>query len=335
MRGADIMNHSWGVPQEGFENDDIADAIETAINEGRNGKGCIIVKSAGNTGSHVTFPGTVPGVLVVGAVDRHNEPWYYTPQSNIVDIIAPSGDLSNPNLCDYNGDVWSTDLYPGGYSPCDEEYYGSSDGKYYSQFGGTSAAAPQASGVAALILSINPNLTELQVRNIIKQSATSYGQTNWAGYGRLNAYMALIASQPISGSSVVCDTWLTYVIQNVPDGASVSWDVSTNLEFDSFCFSEHGPNTSCIIVRAINSMYNETGSIEATININDHSYIIERNIWIGKPDMPHEISNFEYNGKHFASGSEYQFGIWPQTIQDVDEYYWDVEGGTIESKQSA
>ena len=50
----------------------------------------MVVKSAGNTGDYVTFPGTVPGVLAVGAVTNQNNPSSYTPHDPEVDVIAPS-----------------------------------------------------------------------------------------------------------------------------------------------------------------------------------------------------------------------------------------------------
>jgi hypothetical protein len=64
-------------------------------------------------------------------------------------------------------------------------------------------AAPQATGVAALILSVNPDLTELEVRNTIRYNADDYGTTScgsngeqWDGDGRLNAFKALDDAVP-------------------------------------------------------------------------------------------------------------------------------------------
>lgn len=66
-------------------------------------------------------------------------------------------------------------------------------------WGGTSSAAPVVSGVAALVLDANPNLTSLQVRDILLESAivdnfvTSHGAVpnNTMGYGKVNAYKAV------------------------------------------------------------------------------------------------------------------------------------------------
>jgi len=65
----------------------------------------------------------------------------------------------------------------------------------YSYVAGTSMSAPIVSGIAALILSVNPNLNPSQIRLIIEQSAEDKGYQgfdNYYGYGRVNAYQALL-----------------------------------------------------------------------------------------------------------------------------------------------
>lgn len=84
----------------------IRDAIIDATTKGRNGLGCIVVNSSGNTANHLTgnngavlFPANVDvaGVLTVGASDRYDLQAQYSPTGNpyssenqIIDIVAPS-----------------------------------------------------------------------------------------------------------------------------------------------------------------------------------------------------------------------------------------------------
>jgi|GEM_PF-6703157 len=89
--------------------------------------------------------------------------------------------------------------------------YSTSLNNKYGVGSGTSFAAPQVSGVAALILSVNPNLSPLEVRNIIECTAQKVNPEiydyeinpkrpngTWnreMGYGLLDAYAALLAAQ--------------------------------------------------------------------------------------------------------------------------------------------
>ncbi|KAF5420613.1 MAG: Subtilase family protein [Candidatus Methanocomedens sp.] len=88
---------------------------------------------------------------------------------------------------------------------------------YDRNFGGTSHSCPTVAGAAALILSVRPELTWVQVREILRTTATriDIGQTNaigqwvdndgdgvnefsqWYGYGRLDVNAAVIAARDL------------------------------------------------------------------------------------------------------------------------------------------
>jgi subtilisin family serine protease len=57
--------------------------------------------------------------------------------------------------------------------------------------GGTSGAAPQVAGVAALLLSREPTLTSAQVKTRITSNADYWGDPTQFGAGKLNAYRTL------------------------------------------------------------------------------------------------------------------------------------------------
>ena len=48
-------------------------------------------------------------------------------------------------------------------------------GRLQDEFGGTSAATPLAAGIAALMLSVNPTLTEAEIRNIMHDTCEKIG----------------------------------------------------------------------------------------------------------------------------------------------------------------
>lgn len=217
-RRADILSNSWG---GGAYSNEIVSAIDSARTHGRNGKGAIVVFASGNdypATSDVAIPGNVNGVITVGAINNSGTIWNYSQRGSSMDLVAPSG---NTNL---QGDVTTTDRMGN---------LGYDNTNYISYFGGTSAACPQVSGVAALILSLNPALTEVQVKQTLQQSATDMGTAgfdNTFGYGRVNAHAALLRTislmnMSISGNTIVCSS-NAYSVASLPPLSTVVWSLS-------------------------------------------------------------------------------------------------------------
>ncbi len=201
---ADIINCSWHAPEPNVQ---LTNAIAGAVDNGRNGKGCVVVFASGNFDNAVTYPARLPEVMAVGALDINNTRKQKTSMYNDwgscygpnIDVMAPGVMISTTNI--YNG----TGFISGGMSDF-------SDPRYTKLFSGTSAAAPQVSGIAALILSKYPNLTQAQVRRAIElgcsyipnynyQPDSNYPSMPWnqeVGYGRVNAYNALVQAAQIN-----------------------------------------------------------------------------------------------------------------------------------------
>ena len=72
---------------------------------------------------------------------------------------------------------------------------GYDDGPTTDSFNGTSSACPHVAAAAGLMLSVNPDLTESRVREILNATCdplSSDGEwTRMLGHGRLNTYAAL------------------------------------------------------------------------------------------------------------------------------------------------
>ncbi|MDE7149155.1 MAG: S8 family serine peptidase [Bacteroidales bacterium] len=103
--GADVISCSW----EANKNDMLKEALDNALSNGRNGKGAIIVKSAGNTSGAVTWPADYRSeILVVSAIDKYGSRWQEnstkgSSYGNSVDVCAPGANIS---ICDANGSYY-------------------------------------------------------------------------------------------------------------------------------------------------------------------------------------------------------------------------------------
>ena len=72
---------------------------------------------------------------------------------------------------------------------------------YYGWASGTSFAAPEVAGAAALVWGANPALTAQQVATILKQSASGGGWSPELGWGRLDAAAAVRLAEATPGAA--------------------------------------------------------------------------------------------------------------------------------------
>ncbi len=136
-----------------------------------------------------------------------------------------SGHYTNPCV----GEIVTTDLAGS---------YGCNDGPtndYTDTFSGTSAAAPQVSGIAALVLTSDFGLTAGEVKSRIRSTAVYWGRTDWYGSGKVDAAGAAPSQPPlsvtISGPAYI-DAAGTYTWTATASGGNGSyayqWQRSTN-----------------------------------------------------------------------------------------------------------
>ena len=156
---------------------------QNAINSARS-RGAVVVVAAGN--SNVDAAGSSPancaGVIAVAAVGRSGGKASYSNYGNTVDVAAPGGDSGAGILSTLNS---------GTTTPASDSY---------ATYMGTSMAAPHVAGVAALMLSANPNLTPDEVEAKLKSTARAFPATcTGCGSGIIDAAAAVNAALPASG----------------------------------------------------------------------------------------------------------------------------------------
>lgn len=180
--GIDVINNSWGDQGGKFyqkmHSSLLEESIQNALTNGRNGRGMVVVFASGNhAGQRTDYPGYMfPNALIVGSISSNLKRSYFSTYDDKLDVMAPGGDILS--------------TLPG-----------NSTGK----MSGTSMAAPYATALAALVLSVNPSLTNSDVCRIIEQTAQKGGgytyssvsgrpngtYNNEMGYGIINAPKAI------------------------------------------------------------------------------------------------------------------------------------------------
>ena len=174
--GADIACASLGyLDWYSYEDLDGNTAATTKAIDIASGLGVLCVNSAGNEGNdpwyHIITPADADSILSVGAVDAN-------------DIIAnfssrgPTFDgRIKPEVCAMGVSTYCVR---------------SNTENIYRNASGTSFSAPLAAGAAAVVMSANPEWTNMQVREALMMTASQFNSPdNEYGYGILNAWAAI------------------------------------------------------------------------------------------------------------------------------------------------
>ncbi len=196
---ADVLSNSWGLPPALISilpggTQPVTDAINTAYQNARGGKGIAMFFSSGNDNDSAgsIWPGSMEVTISVNATtmcderknpaDCSGENWWGGDFGIGLDFSAPGVKIATTDMRGSKG-------------------FSAND--YSFTFNGTSAACPNAAGVGALLLSLRPELGPEDVRNIISQTAervggyaydSVYANGTWSrelGFGRINAKRAL------------------------------------------------------------------------------------------------------------------------------------------------
>lgn len=175
QNGADVLSCSWGGT---LYNEMISNALDNALQYGRENKGCVIVYASGNspTDKSVRFPANYrEEIIAVGNIQQDGTRYYSSCYGENLLVCAPGTNILSTMI-----------------------------GNTTSYKTGTSMACPHVAGIAALILERNPKLSANKVREIIAKSTKKVGNKPYSetkkygtwnpeyGYGLVDAYKAVI-----------------------------------------------------------------------------------------------------------------------------------------------
>lgn len=189
-RGADLINISIGGPAS-KSTAALTNVIRLALQ-----RNIPIVSATGNESSRnsgiiapITVPAAYSGVIAVGAHTEYDKVASYSNGGSEVDLLAPGGGGRSTTLKE-GQQIWST--WPS-YNTF-EFYQKRVTSTFYAATSGTSMACPHVTGVVALMLAREPNLTPAQIRSRLIATADDLGAPGFdqeSGYGKLNAFRAL------------------------------------------------------------------------------------------------------------------------------------------------
>jgi len=190
QRRADVINLSLGGAPFTQATQALYDAVQAT--------GVVVVAAAGNEASSAPFfPASYDGVISVSAVDGQRRLASYSNIGPDIDVSAPGGDSS----IDFNGDG-----YPDGVLSTDGSISDNGIDYVYTFLSGTSMAAPHVAGVVALMKSVNPELTPIDIDALLASGALTDdlgtpGRDDLFGHGIINAQRAVLAALEATGIS--------------------------------------------------------------------------------------------------------------------------------------
>ena len=191
--GADVISNSWG------ETNATSDFLKPVVAAWLKA-GIVPVFAVGNAGPECATsvsPSDYDGVLAVGATDKHDE----------ICVFSSRGPAANGTTGPIPYSSLAPSIVAPGLSIAGPSY---TDDRSYTDFSGTSQAAPHVAGAAAILLSANPHLSPSEVASLLYNHANTStlqepdqgkekcGGEEWSsfpnyiyGYGRLDVYAAL------------------------------------------------------------------------------------------------------------------------------------------------
>jgi kexin len=229
-----IYSCSWGPPDDGKSMEApgvlIRRAMLQGIQKGRDGLGSIYVFASGNgaaSGDNCNFDGYTNSIysITVGAVDRAGNHPYYSEHCSaqlVVTYSSGSGDA-----------IHTTDV---GTNSC------------YTSHGGTSAAAPLAAGIFALVIEVRPDLTWRDFQYLAMDTAahvedpegewqdTYIGKkfSHTFGYGKIDSYSIVEKAKTwdkVKPQAWYFSPWL-HIKKPIPqgkDGLAVTFEVTPDM----------------------------------------------------------------------------------------------------------
>ncbi|KZF25928.1 hypothetical protein L228DRAFT_279190 [Xylona heveae TC161] len=310
-----IYSCSWGPADDGRSMDApgilIKRAMVNAVQNGRHGLGSIYVFASGNGAANqdnCNFDGYTNSIysITVGAIDRKGLHPYYSEKCSaqlVVTYSSGSGDA-----------IHTTDV---GQNQC------------YAQHGGTSAAAPLAAGIFALVLSVRPDLTWRDMQYLALDTAVPVNEEDgsWQdtpngkkfshtfGYGKIDAYAIVEAAKTFE--SVKPQAWLNspwmHVKHPIPQGDQ---GLASTFEITKEMLGEANLETLEHVTVTMNVEHRRRGDL--SVELRSPSGVVSHLSATRKGDTA-EVGYVDWTFMSVAHWGESGIGTWTVVVKDTVE----------------
>lgn len=202
LQGVKVINMSFGGAYSEILSQAITHAVATGIT--------VVCASGNDYATYLPFPASHDSTIAVGASNIQGNRASFSNYGYGLDLVAPGVS------------IFTTDI-----------------NNTYNSLDGTSFSCPQVVGVAALMLSVNPSLSPIMIRTLLRSTCTqlsgySYDITGWnaeVGFGLLNASAAVEAAENtlphILGPTIPC-LLNEYHVTNWPVEETVEWSITSS-----------------------------------------------------------------------------------------------------------
>ncbi len=192
--GIRVLSMSLGVRGSSDGTDTLSQVINRAVDAG-----IVAVVAAGNEGPDfftIGTPGAAAKAITVGAMADVSEGGFY--QAIFSSRGPTADDRTKPDVSAPGVRITAAQA---------------GSGNRYISYDGTSMATPFVSGTVALMLDANPNLTPVQVKDILRRTAQDRGpdgEDHDYGAGRLDSYAAVKQAGNLTGTGPVMPTLMRF-----------------------------------------------------------------------------------------------------------------------------
>lgn len=179
--GAKVINMSLG---NYADSQFLHDAVKYAYD-----RDVVLVAASGNDNTERPgYPAAYPEVLAVAAIDADQKRAEYSNYGDYIDVSAPGTNIAS--------------TFPG---------------NQYAALSGTSMASPHAAAMAGLIRSLNPELTNQEVMDLMINHAVDLGdkgKDKYYGHGQIDIFQSLKAA---GNSGVPLQMWPSQALRHLED----------------------------------------------------------------------------------------------------------------------